>query len=407
MGRKDSGYKNINKKNVRMAVIVFAVGMILAGVLFVKNKGNDTQPDVLVREENGKTTSVKLKAETKFGEENIDLDILSRINSEEEIEEMKKGFIDALKICILSNNASFERIDSDLNFVPALDGYPFEIEYKVRPRGILDSEGRITQKIEENTEIEIEITYSLEEYEETEVLTGIVVPPPMSESEEFSEKIESFLNNLNENDRVSKTITLPDKIDGVNIKWSQNHKSKSSAVILMTILISGVFLFKDRITMDEDEKKRRETIISDYSEFAVKYALLNEAGLTHRQIVERLGEEYEKNKKNSPLYAELYKVNTDVKGGVPLTEALDTMARNCGVRDITHFVSLINRNIKKGGKDIASEIKKAAAESTNERREMVRRKAETAGTRLLIPMVFLLIIVFVLIMVPAFDSFSF
>ena len=202
-------------------------------------------------------------------------------------------------------------------------------------------------------------------------------------------------------------MTLPEAIDGVEIKWSKKKSSKVPSAAALTVIIAGIMLFKDRLTEGEIKKKRREKIILEYPDFAVKYALLNEAGLTHRQVVERLGREYLKSKKNSPIYEEIYKAGIEVKGGLPLTDALDRMAQNCEVREISFFVGLINRNIKKGGSNIALEIRKAAEESSSEKREKIRRKAETAGTRLLLPMVFLLIMVFALIMIPAFDSFSF
>ena len=407
MGRKNSGHKSLDPKNIRLTVFVLAAGFILAGLYLAKNHGRDYASDVLVREEDGKTSNVKLKAESEFGEEIIDMEILSKTYSDEEIEEMKKGFDAKLKKSILANNAAFNLINSDLNLAHEIEGFPFEIEYRIRPRGIFDSKGKLIANVDEKTDFEIEITVLLDEYEEKETIVGTIIPAHRSDSELFSYKLNNYLENENENSRNNKTIVLPSELDGVEIKWEKSESNKIPAIIAMTILIAGIILFKDKLSEGENEKNRREAIISEYPEFANKYALLVEAGLTHRQVVERLGEEYKKTKKNSPLYEEVYKAGTEVKGGCPLTEALDNMAVNCRIREITYFVSLVKRNIKKGGKDIASDIKKAAEESTKEKREIVRRKAETAGTRLLLPMVFLLMIVFVLIMVPAFDSFSF
>ena len=223
----------------------------------------------------------------------------------------------------------------------------------------------------------------------------------------FFKKLKKDLEERNENERNDKNIELPKELEGVNISWSKKKNNKIPSVIVLSLLCALTVLLKDRLSIGENEKKRREKIIEEYPDFAVKYALLNEAGLTHRQVVERLGAEFKKNKKSSPLYEEIYRVCLDIKGGLSLTEALDLMASRVSVREITFFVGRINRNIKKGGRDFANEIREAAEESSSEKREKIRRKAETAGTRLLIPMVFLLIMVFALIMIPAFDSFSF
>ena len=404
MGRKNSGHKSI--KNFKTAGIIILLGSFLSILLLYKSRGETSDADVLIREENGKKQSIKLVAESEYGEEDIEIELLSRTYSEEEIVNMKENFLDELKLTVLSGNSSFEEIYDDLAFPEALEGYPFTLGYRVRPRGIVDSSGAIINDIDEETPIELEITYSLEDFEEKETIEGFILPQTKSEEEEFTKKLKKYLDNENENNRSSKTLILPTQINGVNIKWSKKKCTKVPAIIVLTVVCAGFVFFKDRILSGENEKKRREKIILEYPDFAVKYALLNEAGLTHRQIVDRLASEFEK-KKDSPIYEEIYKVSLDVKGGVPLTDALDSMSKNCGVREITFFVGLINRNIKKGGREISAELRKAADESSSEKREKIRRKAETAGTRLLLPMVFLLIIVFALIMIPAFDSFSF
>lgn len=96
-----------------------------------------------------------------------------------------------------------------------------------------------------------------------------------------------------------------------------------------------------------------------------------------------------------------------MKGGLSQSEALSLFAEGCNVREVKYFVSLINRNIRKGGKDIAALLRKTADESVKIKREELRKKAEMAGTGLLLPMMILLALVFVLIMIPAFAYFSF
>ena len=53
-----------------------------------------------------------------------------------------------------------------------------------------------------------------------------------------------------------------------------------------------------RAKYNAEYKEKTEKIIEEYPDFAVKYALLNEAGLTHRQVLERLGAEYKNSKKS-------------------------------------------------------------------------------------------------------------
>ena len=147
--------------------------------------------------------------------------------------------------------------------------------------------------------------------------------------------------------------------------------------------------------------------MSEYPSFALRYALLNEAGLTHMQTLEKLGQYYI----NDPSCGELYRlVNicvNSIKGGMSIYEALDMLSNECGVREISRFLGIIKRNIRKGGSDLAIQLKSVARESEEISRERIRKNAETASTRLLMPMMILLLIVFVVIMIPAFANFYF
>ena len=100
MGRKNSGYKSINKKNIKTAGIVILLGAILSIVLLLKSRASTSDAEVLIREENGKNQNIKLVAESKYGEEDIEIELLSRIFSETEIENIKESFLDELKIII-------------------------------------------------------------------------------------------------------------------------------------------------------------------------------------------------------------------------------------------------------------------------------------------------------------------
>ena len=104
MGRKNSGHKSINKKNIKTAGIVILLGVFLTIVLLLKSGRDTTDTDVLIREENGKNQNIRLVAESEYGEEDIEIELLSRTYSETEIENMKTDFLDELRFSILLMN---------------------------------------------------------------------------------------------------------------------------------------------------------------------------------------------------------------------------------------------------------------------------------------------------------------
>ena len=159
MGRKDSGHKTLDIKNIKTAALILIIGLFITVLLSVKNR-KDTEPkEVLVREDKGAGQTVKLVAESKFGKEDIEIELLSRTMSEEEIEKIKEDFLYELKLNILASNESFDKISDTLNLPENIEGYTFEISYRIRPRGLIGGEGKITKFPEEETDFEIEITY--------------------------------------------------------------------------------------------------------------------------------------------------------------------------------------------------------------------------------------------------------
>lgn len=406
MGREDNKYKNVKKENIRMAILILLIGILVSGALFLKEKKADIDGSVIEREY-GKNRDVKLIADSVYGKEVIELEVLSRTYSDEEINAMITGFEEELKQQILGDNLSFDSINSDLVLENKVFDYPFEVEYRIRPGGFIDSSGRIVSEIYEETDLNIEIKYYLDNYENELNVPLTIVPRDFSENEIFYERLKQKLNDDNSNLRTSGSMELPNNLDGINLSWEKPKKKTSLKVAALTCLLALIIIFKDKFTAGENMKKRKQLIEAEYPEFAMKYALLCEAGLTHRQIVERFGDDFKNKREKGPIYEELFRSSRRLKAGISLTDSLNEMASDCGVRELSYFVSLINRNIKKGGREIASEIRKAADESISQKREKIRRKAETAGTKLLLPMALMMVIVFVLIMIPAFESFSF
>ncbi len=110
------------------------------------------------------------------------------------------------------------------------------------------------------------------------------------ENEIFLNELETAVQYENENSIDEKYLVLPSKVNGVDITWEQTKDRRILAIPVLVLIISFWILFKDRITMSDDEKKRKEKLLSEYPSFALKYALLNEAGLTHVQTLEKMGQ---------------------------------------------------------------------------------------------------------------------
>ena len=67
--------------------------------------------------------------------------------------------------------------------------------------------------------------------------------------------------------------------------------------------------------------------------------------------------------------------------------------------------SLLLQNLKKGSKGMAEMLSYEVGQAFEERKNLAKRFGEEAGTKLLFPMILMLVIVMVVLIIPAFLSF--
>lgn len=70
------------------------------------------------------------------------------------------------------------------------------------------------------------------------------------------------------------------------------------------------------------------------------------------------------------------------------------------------FAAIVQQNLKKGARRIAELLQAEAQDAYSERKAQARQQGEEAGTKLLLPMGGMLVLVLIVILVPAFASFA-
>ena len=87
--------------------------------------------------------------------------------------------------------------------------------------------------------------------------------------------------------------------------------------------------------------------------------------------------------------------------------AYEGFAAGCGLHKYRNFISLVTQAIGKGRSDLLIQLEREAADAFQDRKNRARELGEEAGTKLLFPMLMMLLTVLIIVMVPAFISFRF
>jgi pilus assembly protein TadC len=165
-------------------------------------------------------------------------------------------------------------------------------------------------------------------------------------------------------------------------------------------------MIMDRELLNKVEKRNREMLL-DYPEIINKFTLLVGAGMSLSNAWAKISVDYkEKGRRKRYAYEEMMITYGELKIGTSETIAYERFGRRVRLLPYLRFSSLIAQNVKKGSSTLLSQLELEAVEAFEERKELAKRMGEEAGTKLLVPMMLMLLIVLAIIMVPAFLSFS-
>ena len=131
--------------------------------------------------------------------------------------------------------------------------------------------------------------------------------------------------------------------------------------------------------------------------------------MTVRNVFAKLSEEYlAKTEKGTPrrfMYEELVKSTRELGTGKSEGEVLESFGKRCSGQEYSRLCALLSQNQKKGNGELLRLLQEESAKAFENRMGAVRKKGEEAGTKLLMPMVLMLLIVMVVIMIPAYMTF--
>ena len=126
--------------------------------------------------------------------------------------------------------------------------------------------------------------------------------------------------------------------------------------------------------------------------------ILSGAGLTIRAALLKISAEMPA---SGPLYQALAKTTEKMEHGATDEEALDQLTVACNMPQVRRFVSVILQNMHRGGADVLVALQDIGKELWEARKAAARQIAEETSTKLLFPMMLMLIAVILLVAAPA------
>ena len=443
--------KNIKKRSIYCVL----VGIVFAVFSFFLNRESIyIRPYEIERGSYGTQKTpykITLDAENLAKGMEFSVSVSGRKYEEEEAKNIFQEKIESLKIEMLNENEDFENINSKLNFRNDLgDGirasYSFspmkvkeyydkyeikkskktnatnsEIEdfkYYVTYQNVIDGSGNVFNEdfklddfctgfieIQLSTDIKgKDAPFKSEKYMIPIRITGKILSPIDSFKVAFKKVFE-------ENDKLTidnDTIELPKVVDNFKIEYKEKQNLTFLIMPVLGILAAILLEARDKEKEKEEKQRRIKYLEIDYTQIITKILLYVSSGMTIRNSMIRLAEQYQ-NVKNSNVdfenrvaYEELVIVKNKLSSGYSEIRAYEEMAKNINMRTYTRFLNIIGQSIKNGNKDIKNILNMEVQDALYERKQNAKKLGEEAATKLVLPLMMMLALIMIIIMVPAF-----
>ncbi len=143
---------------------------------------------------------------------------------------------------------------------------------------------------------------------------------------------------------------------------------------------------------------RHNKVLIDMPDFTNKILILSGAGMTLRAALIKISDEMAL---DTPLYRSLAASVQMMKNGETDERALEYMTVQCNTPQMRRFSSVVLQNMKRGGTDVITALRDIGAEQWAERKAVALKVSAEADTKLLFPMLLMLLAVVLMTIAPA------
>ena len=407
-------YDNYQTKKFSAVAAILITGVVSAVCLHLSSQLKERLAEgvQLKRNEWGAGDyEVTLQAKTEEWSREISFLIEERKFNKEEREILLKKLQTELPEIMKKDNWDLDHVVSDLYLPSLVPGYPFQIRWESTDSDRISYKGEVERSniVKEGERVTLTATVIYEEEKSCLTYEVILLPEIFDEEDEFFILLEKELQKTGQKERTNKVITLPESFYGKEIKWKEVEADRSVFLIWFSIL-GSVVVCKG---MDKDLKKscekRRKQLLADYSGFVNKLRLYLSAGLTVRNAFIKIANDYGRknnSKKKHYLYEEMRTACYQLDNGVMEEQVYQEFGRRCEEMRYRRLTFLLSVHLKQGNNQLLQLLEREADSALEDRRYLAKKSGEEAGTKLLFPMMLMMLVVMFLILLPAWFNFG-
>lgn len=402
--------ENYYMRKLEKTLLILVGGAFLAAFMTARSiRGQPLERENMLRRDGVLEEGKDVVLEGVYGQQKEEFRIHMeplRLNPEE-LEEWYERFLQELPVLIVGQNSSLQEVSTDLELSERYEEYPFQIEWRSDNTDRISSGGEVKPGEQaEEVMLRAEITYG--EYERDTFLWVTVLAKEYTAEEYQYQKVTKMLEEAEYNSREEEYWELPAMVEEQKITWQNPTENKGALLLIASWGIGILIFFMSDRDLHRELEIQRDSMKQEYPDIVHKLTLYLGAGMTLRGAFEKIGSEYEQQKKQGketqPGYEQILYTCRELRSGVSESNAYERFGRRTGLQEYIRLSTLMTQNLKKGSSSLLPRLQEEAERSLVQRIQTGRRLGEEASTKLLVPMVMMLGVVMVMVMLPAFIS---
>jgi tight adherence protein C len=345
--------------------------------------------------------------------EKIRIKVEEQVYPKAELVKAIQKAINYLTITVLGNNTSADLIYNKLNFTKVIPGTSITVEWEPENYNLIQLDGTVKNDALKPEGVTTKVTAILKYRKEKfyHEMTFRIMPKIYPQKDQLLQQLKEEIALSSERTKEQDRLELPNSLGAYQLSWNANVKESGATLLFLGVMAAVLtWLYGDQ-ELKKRMKERKTQMMLDYPEIINKFTLLINAGMTVKQAWSKIVEDYSRSMKHRKkqkryAYEEMLITVHEINLGISEQKAYEQYGRRAGLMPYMKFSSLIAQNLKKGNKGLSELLTKEAIEAFEERKELAKRLGEEAGTKLLAPMMVMLLIVFLIILIPAFQAFK-
>lgn len=333
------------------------------------------------------STTQRLRFETSEESGEVRIRVPAKTYTETEIMADRDALRQLLMHTLLGENR-VDCITRPVHFVTELTSYPVEVRWRYDPN-CFTATGMPKRLYGQTVSTDITASIHLPSGRSLEETFSVVLAP----GEELSQYLVDAVTE--EQDHLS----LPESVAEIPVKFYPFSTKRGEKLFYLGLFVTGIFMMQRRCKISKQYERRQSSLLTDYVDVLQLLLLYMETGCGVTQAFLQVTAEYESRK--GVLQKELLACQRSLSTGRGISESFSDFAKACGMKEYRRLGQMLTQHARSGTQSIVTLLQQEVSQAQQERLMRAKRLAKKAETKLLFPLLLMLVVVFLLLIAPA------